>query len=135
MSITLWNMGLERTPDFDFVIVSSRNQKSPTRMEVNTANGTWRIVSAGVPGFLTTPNLRAHQTGQPALPFDSSIAGRCRCEGMRPAMVGWDGMQALDEGIQNDARKNEQVVHIPFTRLLLDSNLVSITDMVGYCDF
>jgi hypothetical protein len=97
-------------------------------MDGDRANRSFTGISARLAQEVTESHLRVPQTDLLRRPYGSSTAVRCHCAGMRRAKVVTGEKRGLKATCQ-DLRVFGNAVCIPFTRLLLDSNFVSITDM------
>ena len=98
-------------------------------MDGNSANRSFVQVSGLDALTKRGKNLRVPQIGPPKHPCGSSIAARYHCVRRPREAVGLDEKRGLEKTIR--ICKVFLVGHLdaPFTRLLLDSNFVSITDM------
>ena len=94
-------------------------------MDGDTANGALREYQQGFVS-LRRSYLHALRICLRGRPCGSSIAARCRCGGRRRGGAGWGGKRDLGGGWRGDGARAR---HGPLTRLLLDSNFVSMTDM------
>lgn len=97
-------------------------------MDGDRANRTFTGISAMLAQKVTESHLRVPQTDLLRRPYGSSTAVRCHCAAMRRAKVVSGEKRGLKVTCQ-DLLVFGNTACIPFTRLLLDSNFVSITDM------
>lgn len=127
------------TPDLDFVVVATSSQQRTTRVDSDAANGTYNAFTFTVQQAVrgkddrVPAHLRVPQICRLRLPCGNSIVARSHCEATRRAEVESDGKQVLGSSLEinKSAVPSSCMQNIPFTRLLLDSNFVSMTDMAG----
>ena len=100
-------------------------------MDSNRANRSFTGISARLAQEFTESHLRVPQTDLLRHPYGSSTAVRCHCAAMRRAMVVSGEKRGLKANCQ-ELQVFGNATCIPLTRLLLDSNFVSITDMADY---
>jgi hypothetical protein len=122
------------TPYFDFIVISARYQQCTTRMKVDTTNRSYTGVSIRVLrcGVRLDGNLRVLQNGLQARPCDSSTTAHFHCAERLQATAELGKTQDLiTNSLVNHDLLNTRLQHTPLTRLLFDSNFVSIVDIVG----
>jgi hypothetical protein len=99
-------------------------------MDGNRANRSFVEVSGLDAIEKRSKNLRVPQTGPPKHPCGSSTAARYHCVRRPRAAAVLDEKRVLEKPISISKHFYDQL-DAPFTRLLLDSNFVSITDMAS----
>jgi hypothetical protein len=97
-------------------------------MDGNRANRSFVQVSALDAITKRSENLRVPQIGPPKHPCGSSTAARYHCVRRPREAAGLDEKRGLEK-LSVSASIFCDYLDAPFTRLLLDSNFVSITDM------
>ena len=121
------------TPHLDLVVITSRHEKGASRVD---SDGPHRSYDSLMPsresGRWLITHLHAPQTCPPIPPCDNSRAARFHCAGTLPVTAESDETRVLVDNKHTGpcfggAAASECA---PLTRLLLDSNFVSITDIV-----
>jgi hypothetical protein len=97
-------------------------------MDSDRANRSFTRISAKLVKKVTESHLRVPQTDLLRRPFGSSTAAHYHCAARRRATAVTGEKRGLKTTCQ-DSRVLGNAGGVPFTRLLLDSNFVSITDM------
>lgn len=100
-------------------------------MDSNRANRSFVEVSGLYAITKLSRNLRVLQIGPPKHPCGSSTAARYHCVRRPRAAAGLDEKRGLENTIRI-CKYFYDYLDAPFTRLLLDSNFVSITDMADW---
>ena len=98
-------------------------------MDSDRANRSFTKIRASLAWSVAESHLRVPQTDLLKHPYGSSTAAHYHCAAMQRATVVSGEKRGLKATCQ-DVWVFGNAACIPFTRLLLDSNFVSITDMV-----
>lgn len=119
------------TPNFDLVIVSTSGKQSSSGMDSNGPYRPWETFSCDSRSCTVGAHLHALQIYLPRPPSGNSKVAHFHYAKQPPIMVESDGTRVLWFNIKDSVRFQYHRISAPFTRVLLDSNLVSITDILG----